>query len=125
MTGASTGIGRAAAPALADAGADLTLADVDERAAGTAVVNIVPAARRLHGTIFFPQWIEHSERTVLFQNEHPDHMRAYRDAGPTDPILVVPEFAAITYSELAGPDDESLISCPPNQLPPGYADCAN
>jgi phenolic acid decarboxylase len=90
------------------------------------VVNIMPAARRLHGTIFFPQWIEqHPERTVLFQNEHLDQMRAYRDVGPTYPILVVPEFATITFSEFAGPDDESVISCSPNQLPPGYAGCTN
>ena len=65
---------------------------------GTCVaVNILPAKRRIHGVIFFPQWIRmHGERTVCFQNEHLDQMRAYRDQGPTYPIYEVPEFAYIT-----------------------------
>ena len=54
----------------------------------------MPALRRLHGTIFFPEWIRtDGAKTVLFQNDHLDEMRAYRDAGPTYPIYVVPEFA--------------------------------
>jgi len=48
---------------------------------GTCVaVNILSAQRRIHGVIFFPQWIRiHGDRTVCFQNEHLDQMRAYRD----------------------------------------------
>ena len=47
-------------------------------------------------------------RTVLFQNDHLDEMRAYRDAGPTYPIYVVPEFASITLFEFVGADDETV-----------------
>ena len=90
------------------------------------VVNIVPSARHLHGTIFFPAWVgEHPERTVLFQNEHLEEMEAHRDAGPTYPLMVVPEGAEITFLEFAGPDNESVISCAPNELPAGYADRSN
>jgi phenolic acid decarboxylase len=48
-------------------------------------------------------------------------MRQYRDAGPTYPILVVDEFAEITFVEDCGRDDESVIACAPEDLPPGYA----
>ncbi|OBJ52373.1 phenolic acid decarboxylase [Mycobacterium sp. 1423905.2] len=94
---------------------------------GTSVaVNVMPAKRRLHGVIFFPQWVErHGERTVCFQNEHIDEMVAYRDQGPTYPIYVVPEFARITFFEYAGTDDETVISVAPGDLPPGWADRSN
>ena len=90
------------------------------------VVNILPAKRRLHGTIFFPQWIEQDgTKTVLFQNDHLDEMRAFRDAGPTYPIFVVPEFAKITLYEKVGADDESVIAVGPGELPAGFADRTN
>jgi phenolic acid decarboxylase len=90
------------------------------------VVNVMPALRRLHGTIFFPDWIRtHGERTVLYQNDHLDEMRAYRDAGPTYPIYVVPEFAAITLFEFVGADDETIIAVGPEELPAGFADRTN
>jgi phenolic acid decarboxylase len=90
------------------------------------VVNVMPALRRLHGTIFFPAWIRtHGSRTVLYQNEHLDQMRAYRDAGPTYPIYVVPEFATITFFEHVGTDDESVIATAPGDLPAGFADRRN
>ncbi|WP_223766313.1 phenolic acid decarboxylase [Streptomyces huiliensis] len=91
---------------------------------GTSVsVNIMPGKRRLHGVIFFPDWIrQHGERTVCFQNDHLDEMRAYRDAGPTYPIYVVPEFARITFSEYVGADDDSVISVAPGDLPEGWAE---
>ncbi|BBY06443.1 hypothetical protein MNVI_17610 [Mycobacterium noviomagense] len=59
---------------------------------GTCVaVNILPTKRRIHGVIFFPQWIRlHGERTVCFQNEHLDQMQAYRDEGPHVPHLPSP-----------------------------------
>lgn len=59
---------------------------------GTCVaVNVLPSKRRIHGVIFFPQWIRvHGERTVCYQNEHLDEMRAYRDQGPTYPDLRSP-----------------------------------
>ncbi|KNB50685.1 phenolic acid decarboxylase [Streptomyces caatingaensis] len=90
------------------------------------VVNVLPGKRRLHGTIFFPHWIrEHGERTVLFQNDHLDRMREYRDAGPTYPIYVVPEFAKITFFEYVGQDDEDVVSVAPGDLPAGWSDRTN
>ncbi|GGF52815.1 phenolic acid decarboxylase [Marmoricola endophyticus] len=79
------------------------------------VVNVLPSRRRLHGTIFFPHWVEEDgSRTVLFQNEHLEEMRAFRDAGPTYPVMVVPEFAYLTLFEHVGRDDESVIAAPPS-----------
>jgi phenolic acid decarboxylase len=90
------------------------------------VVNVMPALRRLHGTIFFPEWIRlDGSKTVLFQNDHLDQMRAYRDAGPTYPIYVVPEFADITFFEYVGAGDETIIDTAPGDLPPGFADRRN
>lgn len=94
---------------------------------GTSVaVNVMPGKRRLHGVIFFPRWIEeHGDRTVCFQNDHIEQMRAYRDQGPTYPIYFVPEFATITLLEYVGPDDDSVISVAPGELPTGWADRTN
>lgn len=90
------------------------------------VVNVMPQLRRLHGTIFFPEWIRtHGSRTVLYQNDHLEEMRAYRDAGPTYPIYVVPEFATITLFEYVGVDDETIIAAGPADLPAGFADRRN
>lgn len=90
------------------------------------VVNVMPALRRLHGTIFFPEWIRlDGSKTVLFQNDHVDEMRAYRDAGPTYPIYVVPEFADITLFEHVGTDDQTVIDTAPGELPSGFADRRN
>ena len=90
------------------------------------VVNFMPSARKIHGTIFFPRWIEaEPQKTVLYQNEHLDRMHEYRDAGPTYPLLVVPEAAEITFQEDRGPDDETVIACAPSELPSGYADRTN
>ncbi|MFF4186210.1 phenolic acid decarboxylase [Streptomyces sp. NPDC001691] len=90
------------------------------------VVNVLPGRRVLHGTIFFPHWIEEDgSKTVLYQNEHLDEMRAFRDAGPTYPIYVVPEFAKITLFEHVGEDDEQVIAVGPADLPAGFADRTN
>lgn len=64
-------------------------------------------------------------KTVLYQNDHLDEMRAYRDAGPTYPIYVVPEFATITLFENVGADDETIVSVAPGDLPDGFADRTN
>jgi phenolic acid decarboxylase len=81
------------------------------------VVNVMPHQRRLHGTIFFPRWIaENPGKTVLFQNEHLDRMRSLRDAGPTYPVLVVPEFATIARFEHVGVDDETVIDARPPDI---------
>jgi phenolic acid decarboxylase len=83
-------------------------------------------SRRVHGSVFFPNWIAaEPEKTVCYQNEHLDRMRGYRDAGPAYPKLVVDEFAAITFLEDCGADNESVIACPPSALPAGYANRRN
>jgi phenolic acid decarboxylase len=90
------------------------------------VVNVMPERRRLHGTIFFPRWIaDDGSATVVFQNEHLDKMTALRDAGPTHPIEVVPEFATMTWWEYVGADDESVISVAPADLPADFAAMTN
>lgn len=94
---------------------------------GTSVsVSVNPDRRALAGTIFFPAWVQqHPERTVCFQNDHLDAMRAYRDAGPTYPVSVVDEAAEITFLEDCGPDDEGVVAVGPGELPDGYADRRN
>ncbi|GAA4064073.1 phenolic acid decarboxylase [Actinomadura miaoliensis] len=89
---------------------------------GTSVsVNVLPRSRRLHGVIFFPHWVmEHPEQTVPFQNDHLDEMHALRDAGPTYPIHVVPEFAKISLFERVGENDETVISTAPADLPADF-----
>ena len=47
-------------------------------------------------------------------------MRAYRDAGPTYPIKVVPEFAAIHLAENMGIDNQDVIATGPENLPADY-----
>ena len=90
------------------------------------VVNVLPGLRRIHGTIFFPQWIaQDGTRTVVYQNDHLDQMRSYRDAGPTYPIKVVPEFAAVHLAEFMGIDNENVIATGPENLPANYTASAN
>ncbi|MBW0015952.1 MAG: phenolic acid decarboxylase [Mycobacterium sp.] len=116
-----------------DQAVDLVQLDVDSfkiswtEPTGTSVaVNVMPGKRRLHGVIFFPHWVqEHGERTICFQNDHLEEMRAYRDQGPTYPIYVVAEFATITLLEYVGAEQDSVISVGPDELPEGWADRAN
>jgi len=89
---------------------------------GTCVsVAVNLAERKLHGVIFFPQWIaQEPQKTVCYQNDHLNEMRTYRDAGPTYPKLVIDEFATITFTEKCASDDENVIACPPSELPGSY-----
>lgn len=74
-------------------------------------LDFMPNEQKLHGTIFFPKWVEeHPEITVTFQNEHIDEMAAAREKYETYPKLVVPEFAKITYMGDAGVDNEDVIA---------------
>ena len=74
-----------------------------------------------HGTIFFPRWVMNNpEKTVCFQNNHLDKMEQYRAAGPTYPTEVIDEFATITFINDAGADNESVIDCPPDELPSDF-----
>jgi len=83
-------------------------------------VNLVE--RRLHGAIFFPRWVADAPQKIVgFQNPQIDRMLGYRDAGPTYPIELVDSFATITFVEDRGRDDETVIACAPEALPPGYA----
>lgn len=79
---------------------------------GTVVaLDFMPNEKKLHGTIFFPKWVEeHPEITVTFQNEHIAEMEAAREKYETYPKLLVPEFATITYMGDAGVDNEDVIS---------------
>ncbi len=80
------------------------------------------ATHIIHGVIFFPQWVaQDPKKTVCFQNDRLHEMRALRDAGPTYPKLVIDEFADVTFTEDRGADDQTVISCPPSELPEGYA----
>jgi phenolic acid decarboxylase len=89
-------------------------------------VNIIPDERVVHGAIFFPQWIrQHGERTVVFQNDHLEQMKAYRDQGPTYPIHIVSEFGRIIRIENVGEDNEDAISCAPSALPAGWVERTN
>ena len=82
-------------------------------------LDFMPNENKLHGTIFFPKWVEeHPEITVTFQNEHIDVMEEAREKYATYPKLVVPEFASITYVGDAGLDNEDVISqAPYNGMP--------
>jgi phenolic acid decarboxylase len=92
----------------------------------TVCVDIMPGKRRLHGTIFFPQWITKTpEKTILFQNDFIDQMHKFRDEGPTYPIAVVPEFACITLFEHVGADDETVISKAPGELEADFSKRTN
>ena len=76
---------------------------------------------RAHGATFFPRWIElEPGKIVGYQNDKIELMRWHRDAGPAYPTLVVDEFPAITFVEDCGRDDENVIACAPQALPPGY-----
>ena len=90
------------------------------------VVNLMPTRRLVHGSAFFPHWIEQDfSKTVLFQNDHLDEMHAYRDAGPAYPTLAMTEFARILFTEYVGTDDETIIAAPPASLPTGFAERMN
>lgn len=74
-----------------------------------------------HGTIFFPRWVMNNpEKTVCFQNDHIDKMEEYRAAGPAYPTEVIDEFATITFVNDSGVNNESVIDCPPDQLPADF-----
>lgn len=74
-------------------------------------LDFTPNEKKLHGTIFFPKWVEeHPEITVTFQNEHIAEMEAAREKYETYPKLLVPEFANITYMGDAGLNNEDVIS---------------
>ncbi|WP_046783240.1 phenolic acid decarboxylase, partial [Lactiplantibacillus plantarum] len=82
-------------------------------------LDFMPNEKKLHGTIFFPKWVEeHPEITVTYQNEHIDLMEQSREKYATYPKLVVPEFANITYMDDAGQNNEDVINeAPYKEMP--------
>ena len=89
---------------------------------GTDVSLIVNLADKLlHGTIFFPRWIiDNPQKTVCFQNDNISKMESFRQAGPAYPTQVIDEFAAITYVEDCGIDNEEVINCAASDLPENF-----
>lgn len=89
---------------------------------GTCVsVTVNLAERRVHGATFFPRWVVDAPQKIIgFQNPQIGLMRRYRDAGPSYPTELVDEFADITFLEDCARDDETVIACAPEDLPPGY-----
>ena len=74
--------------------------------------------RRMHGTIFFPQWIAKTpKKAIVHENEHDAEMQALRDAGPTYPTMVIDEFADITFMEDCGANNDTVITCSSTDLP--------
>jgi phenolic acid decarboxylase len=98
----------------------------DEPTGTTVSLAVNLARRRIYGTIFFPRWIADAPtKTICYQNHHLAQMRAYRDAGPTYPKLVVDESAQITFVEDCGRDRDDVIDRPTSELPPGYTSRKN
>ena len=83
--------------------------------------------RWLHSYFLMPQWIiDNPKATVCHEDEFVDEMLKLREQGPTWPMNIAENtFAEITFLEDVGPDRDDIITCPPDQLPAGYADRKN
>lgn len=114
---------------LVQVGPDLFKVDWHEPT-GTCVSLLFDVAqRRLHGTIFFPQWIagegQHPEKTICYQNDFIEDMNRFRNEGPAYPYVIISEFAKITFMEQRGADNDEVINAAPGQLPDGFLDRQN
>ena len=91
----------------------------------TMVVNI--KERWLHSYFLMPQWIiDNPGPTICHEDEHDEEMLKLREQGPTWPMNIAENtFAKITYLEDVGPGRDDVITCPPDELPDGYADRRN
>lgn len=89
---------------------------------GTDVSLAVNLADKIfHGTIFFPRWVMNNpEKTVCFQNDHLEEMAKFREMGPAYPTEIIDEFATLTVIREVGENNESVIDCPPDQLPANW-----
>ena len=83
--------------------------------------------RWLHSYFLMPQWIiDNPKATVCHEDEFVEEMLKLREQGPTWPMNIAENaFAEITFLEDVGPDRDDIITCPPDELPPGYADRKN
>ncbi|WP_433759629.1 phenolic acid decarboxylase [Nocardia sp. CA-135398] len=90
---------------------------------GTTVVLIVWLGdRRVHTTISYPQWmLDYPESTLTCCEDNLDAIIAARDKGPTYPLTLVASSGRITFLESRELDDDTVIDCPPQKLPLGYA----
>jgi phenolic acid decarboxylase len=94
----------------------------DEPTGTTVSLCFMLATRKTHGTAFFPNWISTDPgKTVCYQNEHIAEMNAFRDSLTNHPKFILDEFSRLTFVEDCSIDDETVIDCPPSELPPGYA----
>ncbi len=91
----------------------------------TMVTNL--SERWLHSYFLMPQWIiDNPKTTVCHEDEFVEEMLKRREKGPTWPMHIAENaFAQITFLEDVGVDRDDIISCPPDQLPPGYAERKN
>ena len=91
----------------------------------TMVTNL--SERWLHSYFLMPQWIvDNPKITVCHEDDYVDEMLKYREQGPTWPMHIAENaFAEITFLEDVGPDRDDIITCPPDELPAGYADRRN
>ncbi|MDI2090637.1 phenolic acid decarboxylase [Commensalibacter oyaizuii] len=89
---------------------------------GTNVSIIINLENMLYqGTIFFPRWIINDpEKASRIQDDRIPLMEFYREIGPTYPIEILDEFAAITFVQDCSQDDESVIECSADELPADF-----
>lgn len=79
--------------------------------------------RWMHDYFLMPQWVCHNpEKTVCHENEFVGEMLKCRNEGPIWPLFpAINQFAEITYMEDMGLNNNSVISCPPSELPAEYS----
>ncbi|WP_433201158.1 phenolic acid decarboxylase [Nocardia sp. CA-107356] len=88
----------------------------------TTVIIIWLGDRRVHTTISYPQWmLDYPDSILTRYEENLDAIIADRDRGPTYPLTLVSATGCITFLESRDIDDDTVINCPPDKLPLGYA----
>ena len=92
---------------------------------GSMVTNL--SERWLHSYFLMPQWIvDNPKATVCHEDKFVEEMLKLREEGPTWPMHIAENaFAEITFIEDVGVDRDDIITCPPDELPPGYAERKN
>ncbi|MEV6138916.1 phenolic acid decarboxylase [Nocardia sp. NPDC051990] len=88
----------------------------------TTVLIIWLGDRRVHTTISYPQWmLDYPESTLTRYEDNLEAVIADREKGPTYPLTLVASSGRITFLESRDLDDDTVINCPPDKLPLGYA----
>ncbi|MGY4102777.1 phenolic acid decarboxylase [Nocardia sp. R16R-3T] len=97
-----------------------------EPTGATTVLIIWLGERRVHTTISYPQWmLDYPESTLTRCEDNLEAIIADREKGPTYPLTLVGSSGRITFLESRELDDDTVINCPPDKLPPGYATRTN